>query len=218
MASPQFFQEVALGDRIVATRFRQRFAIEYWRLILVLILAGLIWAPFFSVAQIGSQQSQISEYELKAVYLYNFLHFVHWPKEPEPRVIAVVGSSPFKDALTKLQARLQKTGKKSISIQYLGPYHQGMDFSRCNLLFISASEKKNFPSIITDLKSAPVLTVADTDSFLTAGGMIALVTSGNRIRWEINRTSVQEAGLRLNAKLLDIAVRVVSKPKSLESR
>jgi len=183
------------------------------RCLTLLVLVCLMWtSPFLRLAH--GEKSRVSEYDLKAVYLYNFLHFVHWPDKKktgyfEPKVISVVGISPLENSLKKLQSKLQKTGKKDLYINYLGPYHKGMDLSRCHLLFISASEKDNFAKIIADLKNSPVLTVADVDGFLTAGGMITLVTRKNRISWEINRTPVRLARLRLSAKLLDIAFRVV---------
>ena len=73
-----------------------------------------------------------SEYALKAVCLYNFTHFAYWPaaKEPkkaEPVIIGVVGRSPFVRAFEDLQAHLQETHKKNISIIYHGPYREGMD-------------------------------------------------------------------------------------------
>jgi len=182
------------------------------------LLVCLIWTSLL-VQSVYGEQSKVSEYDLKAVYLYNFLHFVHWPEENniqdnlEPKVIAVIGNSQFGDSLKKLQAKLQKTGKNNIIINYLGPYRKGMNLSRCHLLFISASEKKNFAEIIAALKNSPVLTVSDVDGFLTAGGMITLVTRKNKIRWKVNRTKVDLAGLRLSAKLLDIALMVVEIPE-----
>ena len=56
-----------------------------------------------------------------------------------------------------------------------------------------------------------MLTVVDHDKFLAAGGMINLVSYRGKIRWEINRLPVQQAGLRLSAKLLAIAVNIVDK-------
>ena len=168
--------------------------------------------------QAGSNQQLITtEYQLKAVYLYNFLHFVKWPKNTDapdtagPFIIGVVGKSPFGDALTEIKSSLPEVKQKEIAIITYGPYRQGMDLSRCHLLFISASEQKNFLSIVTDLLGKPVLTVADHTAFLAAGGMINLVSYRGKIRWEINRTPVRQAGLRLSAKLMDIAVNIVDK-------
>lgn len=171
----------------------------------------LSWAVFLQVSY-GEPQAQ--EYELKAVYLYNFTQFVQWPESKRPSadgamVIGIVGESPFGDALKKLQENVRKNGMKSIRIVNYGQYREGIDIDACHLLFVSASEKKNFKKIIADLKDAPVLTVADTGSFLSAGGMIDLVQSKGKIRWMINRIAANRAGLRLSAQLLSIAIKVM---------
>lgn len=164
------------------------------------------------------EEKVFREAELKAVYLYNFLHFVQWPTEKcgegneHPREIAVIGEAPLGQALLALQAKLEATQKKRLSIVFYGPYEEGMDLSGCRLLFISDSEKNNFHKILAALEDEPVLTVADNDHFLSAGGIITLISRKNKIRWAINRDSARRAGLRLSSKLLDIAVKVIEGP------
>jgi hypothetical protein len=163
----------------------------------------------------SNQQLITTEYQLKAVYLYNFLHFVKWPEKSEQAdspvslIIGIVGISPFGDTLADIKASLPDAKQKEISIISYGPYRSGMDLSRCNLLFVSASEEKNFAAILAGLHGKSVLTVADHGTFLAAGGMINLVNYNGKVRWEINRAPVQQAGLRLSAKLMDIAINIV---------
>jgi len=196
-----------------------------WRRLIFRGLAGLLvnllFLPISDLysqvhpGAVSSQTLNTAEYHQKAVYLYNFLHFVKWPKKPEqagdtePLIIGIVGISPFGDTLAAIKASLPDAKQKEISIISYGPYRQGMDLSRCHLLFISASEQRNFAAIITGLRGKSVLTVADHDTFLAAGGMINLVNYQGKVRWEINRTPVQQAGLRLSAKLMDTAVNIV---------
>jgi hypothetical protein len=169
-----------------------------------------------SVEQVSyAEQKVAQEYELKAVYLYNFLQFIQWPESQRmlskdgAMVIGIVGESPFGSAFEELEATIPKTGKKPIKVIYYGPYREGLNMRNCHILFVSASEKKNFAKIIADLRGSPVLTVADTEGFLSAGGMIELVKAQGKIRWTINRPQADEAGLRFSAQLLSLAVRVV---------
>ncbi len=168
----------------------------------------------------SNQQLITTEYQLKAVYLYNFLHFVTWPENagaPDtagPLIIGLVGESPFGEALADIKANLPDAKQKEITIISFGPYRQGMDLSQCHLLFVSGSEQKNFSAILSGLQGKSVLTVADHDTFLAAGGMINLLNYKGKVRWEINRAPVHKAGLRLNAKLLAIAVTIVDQHES----
>jgi hypothetical protein len=171
------------------------------------LLVPFVWAvPMQQVAQ---------EYELKAVYLYNFLQFVQWPESQRllskdgAMVIGIVGDSPFGEAFEVLQTTIRKSGMKPVRVIHYGSYHEGLDMRNCHILFVSSSEKKNFAKIVADLRGAPVLTVADTENFLSSGGMINLVQSQGKIRWMINRAQADKAGLRFSAQLLTLAVKVV---------
>ena len=50
-----------------------------------------------------------------------------------------------------------------------------------------------------------ILTAGEGDRFLRAGGMIAFVLDNHRVRFDINQTAAENAGLRLSAKLLTVA-------------
>lgn len=166
----------------------------------------------------ASNNKIFSEYRLKAVYLYNLLKFVQWPAEKcgvegiHPQKIVVIGKAPFKNALRELQSTLERTKNKHLTITFVGPYKEGMDLQGCSLLFICESEKKNFSKIIKAVGDQPMLTVADNNDFIQAGGMITLMSQHNKLRWTINRDSTQRSGLRLSAKLLDIAVKIIDNP------
>lgn len=189
---------------------------------IALALLFILFCSFFSFVTAGPLQTvsyvedkQVGEYELKAVYLYNFLQFVYWPESVRSQTkdgvmtIGIVGSSPFGKSLDELKKSIRESGMKPVRIIQYGPYDDGMNLTGCNLLFVSPSEKRNFQKIMAGLKNAPVLTVGDTENFIAAGGMINLVQDKGRIRWIINRASIEKAGLRLSSQVLGIALRIV---------
>lgn len=165
----------------------------------------------------GQDTNSPSEDQLKAVYLYNFLNYVHWPEEKceapaaKLREIAVLGAIDlfsFNAALQTLQSKLNKDGK-SLPVVYLGPYKDGMDLSGCRLLFVSNAEKKNYAKILAQVTGEPVLTVADSEEFIEAGGMLTLISRQNNVRWVVNRKTAEQAGLRVNSRLLAMAIMVI---------
>lgn len=194
-----------------------RFNKIVFRLVLPFCLFSMVWAGPLPQVSSGAQQAA-QEYELKAVYLYNFLQFVQWPESRRtlpkdgPVVVCIIGESPFGEALEALQANVRKSGMRPVRVINYGAYQEDMNIAACHLLFVTSSEKKNFRKIITGLRDAPVLTVADTENFLSSGGMINLVHSNGKIRWTINRSAADRAGLRLSAQLLSIAVKVIEAP------
>jgi hypothetical protein len=55
------------------------------------------------------------------------------------------------------------------------------------------------------LGSAKVLTVSDISDFARQGGMIGFVIEDGRVKIQINLQAVNNAGLKISAKLLEVA-------------
>jgi hypothetical protein len=79
----------------------------------------------------------------------------------------------------------------------------------CHLLFICPSEKKLLAEIIDVVKSDGVLTVGDIGEFIEAGGTISFFMEDNKIRFNINLTSAEKAGLKIRSQLLRLAKKVI---------
>jgi hypothetical protein len=144
--------------------------------------------------------------QVKAAYLVNFLKFVEWSEyafaDPlAPVVIWVVGNDPFGFSLQ--QITLGKTVQERDVI--VRRYHAGEDLRGSHILFISASEQKRLPEILSGLRGSSVLTVADMDRSLEAGGMIQFSLEETRVRFTINPNSTNQTKLKLSSKLLSVA-------------
>jgi hypothetical protein len=145
------------------------------------------------------------EYQVKAVFLFNFAKFVDWPGSafsgPDaPIVIGVVGQSPFGDSLeTAIKGETVK-GRKLV----LRQLSDGSDLTNCHILFISRSERDRIPRLLAKLGTAPVLTVADSEGFTDRGGMINFVLQDKNIRFEIDPEAAERAGLKISARLLKL--------------
>lgn len=153
----------------------------------------------------GSLAAQASrEYDLKAVFLYNFVTFVDWPKDAlpaqQPFVIGILGQDPFGAALDEVIA-----GEKFHNVPLQVRRCRTVEEARaCQIVFISASEAARLPAILQDLKGRPVLTVGDTPQFLAAGGIIAFSTEA-RVQLHVNAAAARRAGLAISSKLLRVA-------------
>ncbi|MFW8601125.1 YfiR family protein [Desulfobacterota bacterium M19] len=181
---------------------------------MAVIVLALI-ASFSAVSPAGAsggREPVIRQVQIKAVYLYNFLHFISWPdrrKEQVVKVIGVLGDEEMGRSLTELARRLRQRGRTAIRVILYDSYRPGLDFSACRILFIGRSQADNFKIILSRLKGQPILTVADTRNFLGVGGMIKLVEMGRRIRYQVNLTAARAAGLRLSSQLLESALTVI---------
>jgi hypothetical protein len=58
-----------------------------------------------------------------------------------------------------------------------------------------------------------VLTVSDLPQFSRRGGMIQFILDGNRVRFEVNLTPAERAGLTLSSELLKLAAKISRSPR-----
>jgi hypothetical protein len=157
-----------------------------------------------------------NEYEVKAVFVLNFVKFVEWPESAfvdrsSPLVIAIVGDDPFGGALDRIILEKTINGRSLV----LKKVSAAADFTAFQVLFISASERQRAPAILKNVIGTRALTVSDMDDFCGMGGMIHLSKQDQRIRFEVNLAAAAHAGLSISSKLLGLARSVYSEKGQL---
>lgn len=155
----------------------------------------------------------LSEYQIKALFLFNFAKYVDWPadafqNESTPIVIGVVGQDSFGDNFQKITTGKSINGRP-VLIKHVT---NAEEYKTCHILFVSASEKDRLASILDAVKDSAVLTVGETDGFLSEEGIINLTKKANKVRLEINLKAAQKARLQLSSRLLTVADVVLGKP------
>ena len=173
-----------------------------------LIAVVLTWS-LIGVSSLQAQQSKPTEYELKAAYLYNFGKFVEWPAmataaNHDPFLICVLGKDPFGASLDAAIAGEAINGERVLAKRISKP----QEALNCRVLFISSSEEAQLKEILTTLEKTSVLTVSDMPQFTKRGGMIQFVPEAGRVRFEVNLTVAERAGLTLSSQLLKVAISV----------
>ena len=79
------------------------------------------------------------------------------------------------------------------------------DLRNCQLLFISKSERNRLKEIFASIHGMNILTVGETDNFCQSGGAINFIMHEGKVRFEINVTAAEKAGLKISSKLLNVA-------------
>ncbi len=166
------------------------------------LLFGL--ALLASTAQAEAAESAPSpEYQLKAVFLFNFAQFVEWParafpKLDTPLVIGVLGDDPFGDYLDEL-VRGEKIGSRLLVARR---FKRGDEIGECHILYVSASESAVLGATLEVMKGRSVLTVSDLEVFTKQGGLVRFVTESGKIRLRINVEAAGACGLKISSKIL----------------
>ncbi len=176
------------------------------------ITVGVAWILFIASC-LRAQQSNPTEYQVKAAYLYNFGRFVEWPAKTASAgdlfSICVLGDDPFGVTLDKTIAGENINGKKAVVKRIARP----QDAVHCHILFISSTEESRLKETLAALDGTSVLTVSDIPQFTRRGGMIQFVMEANRVRFEVNLTPAERDGLTLSSQLLKVAVNVRRSPQ-----
>ena len=150
-----------------------------------------------STFQSGAQEIPL-EYRVKAAFLYNFVRYVEWPApRSTPIKICVAGQNPFGTVLEDLIRNERIRGAPLVAETIPEP------LSGCNVVF--APKTSNIPAYLRAAARMPVLTVGETPGFTDKGGIINFYLEGDKVRFEINRTAADRAGLRISSRLLQLA-------------
>jgi len=151
-------------------------------------------------------ESPATEYQVKALFLFNFAKYVDWPaaaftNAAAPITIGVIGTDPFGDYLQNAVVGKTINGRPFI-IQHLAA---DADLSGCQILFVSDSEVSRIGGILDKAGALPILTVGEDEEFAQKNGIINFVLKDGKVRLEINLAAARKAGLTMSSKLLAVA-------------
>lgn len=143
------------------------------------------------------------EYQVKAVFLFNFGQFVEWPQQvfdtPQaPFVICVVGDDPFGKTLDDV-VRGESVGSRSLVVRR---FNETTELSACNILFVSRNDSAHLEEALAAVRGQSVLTVTDIEGAEKRGAIIVLYSDNNRIRMRINLAAAKASHLVISSKLL----------------
>lgn len=179
---------------------------------MILLLGGLL--PLLaSVAGQGAESAAL-EYKVKAGYLFNFAKFIDWPASALPAadtpfVIAVLDAGEAAPVLEALFAGKNVNGHpvqvKAVSAASLPKDAQ--------ILLVTRAAGKTPEEIREAMGDAPTLLVGETEQFAERGGAIAFVREEESVRLTLCLEHTASAGLKVSAKLSNVAKAVKSKRK-----
>ena len=183
-----------------------------WRGWLGAVLGALLLHAHLAAAQDGG----ISEYDVKAAFLYNFGKFIEWPNGSftstnSPLLIGIYGDNPFgSDLSTVVQGKIIN-GHPVVARQV-----SFSELKNCQILFICRSEQKNLKKILTALDGAGVLTVSEEMDSSQSGVIINFIVQDDRIRFEIDNSAAEKVGLKISSKLLILATKTTMLHKTVQ--
>jgi hypothetical protein len=165
------------------------------------LLCGALGLAVFLRTACGAEAP--TEYQVKAVFVYNFSRFVEWPPQTftapdEPFVIGILGSDPFGGRLDEA-VRGEQIDQHPLVVRR---FRNLGEIGDCRILYIDRSESAELPQVLAALDHRSTLTVSDLEAAAERGVMIQFTMENKRIRLRINVESARAAGLTISSKLL----------------
>jgi len=160
----------------------------------------------------GRAEGNLSEYQVKALFLLNFTKYVDWPPTAfvgsnTPVIIGLYGETKLGGALKNVVAG-KSVGSRTIVIRQ---FESTDDVSQCHILFISDSEASRTRGILDKTSALPILTVGEDPVFAQSGGIINFMLKNGNVRLEVNLAAAKKAGLTISTRLLAVADTVKGK-------
>ncbi|MHB8110446.1 MAG: YfiR family protein [Syntrophorhabdaceae bacterium] len=168
----------------------------------ILSLICLILIFIFQVRTLPVEGKEFEEYEVKAVFLVNFIKFVEWPKQDRDGGhyrICMYGNDVFGQYTGNIE-RMKVRGK-ALKVRRISSLRNLGD---CNILFVSPSERRRIHSILEAVRDEDVVTVGDTDGYAKEGVMINFYIEARKVKFEINLNSIRRARINVSSQLLKL--------------
>lgn len=144
--------------------------------------------------------------EIKAAFIYNFAKFVEWPANrfvsPDaPLYLCALDAATGNTPLDLLDGRVaQGRTIRMVQLDDLSGVGQ------CHILYVPATTAADRRVALLDVLARQAsLTISEDPTFIDHGGMVSLFIDNDRVRFSINLGLAQAAGLKVSARMLQLA-------------
>ncbi len=165
--------------------------------IIILILLG---------SHKGLSQTTGKAENIMAAYIFNFTKFMEWPNDTiqDHFYITILGESEMSSPLKQIAGKKTVDGR-TIVVSEIASIDEN---NYSHILFITGQNHDSIHTIIKKIMKCKTLTVSNTDGYGEIGVAVNFISSGKRIKFEINKNSLDSAGISTTSQLLGLAVKI----------
>jgi hypothetical protein len=146
------------------------------------------------------------EYQVKALFLYNFANFVEWPADAfvdqsDSLRMCLYGAVPFGEFLDIVNG----VQVRDRTLQVIRTTDYSNIQSGCHILFVGIDHAAELENFFNKLNHLFVLSIGNTKDFARKGGVVNILRTSDQQQFEINLTKAIENGLLISSDLLSLA-------------
>lgn len=176
-----------------------------------LVRAGLVLLCIgLSLSPLESNASNEKLERVKIAFVYKFLGVTEWGEgahhgSSSELTICVAGDKRMLSRFSPLSGKF--VNNRRLSIKSIDAKQRGD--KAISVLYISKRNQKHLDQLYAGLANASVLTITEDNRKMLQSTMIVLYKKNGYIRFDINNTLARSRGIKLNAKLLELAEKVI---------
>ncbi|GAB4109233.1 MAG: hypothetical protein OHK0057_30520 [Thermoflexibacter sp.] len=164
---------------------------------LLVVVFGLCHLPL-------QAQDMNNNYRVYAGLLYHFTKYVEWPSQRQQGdfVIGVYGD----DEMLSITQNLMKN--RSISNQKISvrKITKEEDIVVCHIVFVERNFSYKFKSIQPKSQANHILIVTEDSNLAKKGAGINFVIQGDKLKFEMNKSAIESAGLKVSNELVKLSI------------
>lgn len=154
----------------------------------------------------NADDAKMAEYQVKALFLYNFANFVEWPVDAfesanEDIAMCLYGDVPFGIFLDAVDGTL--IGDRELNV------HRTLEFEEikkgCHILFVGRDEQKRIQTFWDQIQHIYVLSIGEAAGFAEHGGIVNIMRTTDQVQFEINISNAVDRGLFIGSDILSLA-------------
>ncbi|HAA15635.1 MAG TPA: DUF4154 domain-containing protein [Cytophagales bacterium] len=149
---------------------------------------------------------QAQDYKFHSYFFHNFAKYTQWPTEYRSGdfVIGILGDSKIRQPLEQLAREKQIRSQKIV----VKEYSSIDDIGWCHILFIPFDRSTDLQGVLGKVQGQPTLVVTEKPGLGRQGSGINFVLVNGRWQFELNRSAVENAKLKVSSELSRLAIQI----------
>jgi hypothetical protein len=153
---------------------------------------------------VNAESSTMTEYQLKAAYLFNFVAFTEWPADlGDSLSLCIYGPDPFGRDIDRFHG--EDVNGHLVQVSRISTADE---LGGCDIVFISGEVISNARRVLDQTDNNPVLTVADSPGAAAGGVSLNMNMENNKVTFEVNLAALRHSKLEISFQLLRLAKKV----------
>lgn len=161
-------------------------------LLLIICLTTIFYATAQNFAQVQSG------------LIYHFTKYVEWPVTMRSGdfVIGIVGTTDVSKFLQAL-SKSKKAGSQPIVVK---KFKNVAEVTKCHIIYLPQKKSKEFTAALTKSVQNNSLLITEKNGLGKKGASINFIVQGGKPKFEVNKTAIQKAKLKINDKLVALGI------------